>query len=141
MDRNGSHFCSERTNNYESLIMMQHSWLRQGVRFLLVSALPFLLLLTLHGRLAADQTHWVSQAQERLRQGDREGALKALQQAAWQKPQDATIHYNMGVLAQSLGRLGESVGHYMAYLRWAPGAPDREKVKRKVFQLCGELAA
>jgi tetratricopeptide (TPR) repeat protein len=111
------------------------------VLYLLVAALLFLLLLTLHGRLAADQTHWVSHAQERLRQGDREGALKALQQAAWQKPQDATIHYNMGVLAQSLGRMGESVGHYMAYLRWAPGAPDCEKVKRRVFQLCGELAA
>jgi tetratricopeptide (TPR) repeat protein len=120
--------------------MMQHSWLRQGVRFLLVSAL-LPLLLTLHGRLAADEAHWVSQAQERLRQGDREGALKAFQQAAWQRPQDPAIHYNMGVLAESLGRPGESVGHYMAYMRWAPEAPDREAVKRRVFQLCGELAA
>ena len=91
--------------------------------------------------LAADQVHWISQAQERLRQGDREGALKAFQQAAWQRPQDPAIHYNMGVLAQSLGRQGESVGHYTAYLRWAPEAPDRETVKRRVFQLCGELAA
>lgn len=141
MDRNGSRFCSVRTNNNEFPTMMQHSWLRQGVRFLLVSTPVFLLLLTLHGRLAADQAHWASQAQERVRQGDREGALKAFQQAAWQNPQDPAIHYNMGVLAQSLGRLGESVGHYMAYLRWAPEAPDRETVKRRVFQFCGELAA
>jgi tetratricopeptide (TPR) repeat protein len=121
--------------------MTQSSSLRQGVRFLLVSALLFLLLLTLHGRLAADPADWISQAQERLRLGDREGALKAFQQAAWQSPQDPAIHYNLGVLAQSLGRLGESVGYYMAYLRWAPEAPDRETVKRRVFQLCGELAA
>lgn len=141
MDRNRSCFCSVRTTNQESPTMMQHSWLRQGVRFFLVSVLLFLLLPTLHGRLAAYQTDWISQAQERLRQGDREGALKAFQQAAWQSPQDPSIHYNMGVLAQSLGRKGESVGHYMAYLRWAPDAPDRETVKRRVFQICGEMAA
>jgi len=121
--------------------MTQYSSPRQGLRFLLVWALPILLLLTLHGRLAADQGDWISQAQERLRQGDREGALKAFQQAAWQRPQDPAIHYNMGVLAQSLGRQGESVGHYMAYLRWAPEAPDRETVKKRIFQICGGLAA
>ena len=114
---------------------------RQCVRLLLVSVPLFLLLLALHGRVAADPVQWISQAQDRLRQGDREGALKAFQQAAWQRPQDAAIHYNMGVLAQSLGRQGESVGHYTAYLRWAPDAPDHETVKKRIFQLCGELAA
>ncbi len=100
-----------------------------------------LLFLTFPRQVTADQAHWISQARERLQQGDREGALKAFQQAAWRRPQDAALHYNMGVLAESLGRLGESVGHYTAYLRWAPEAGDRETVKRKVFQLCGELAA
>jgi tetratricopeptide (TPR) repeat protein len=47
----------------------------------------------------------------------------------------------MGVLADSLGRQGEAVAHYTAYLRWAPQAEDRETVKRKVFQLCGNLGA
>jgi tetratricopeptide (TPR) repeat protein len=101
----------------------------------------FLLFLSLHGRLAADQDYWISQAQERLREGDREGALKAFQQASWQRPQDPTIHYNMGVLAESLGRFGESVVHYTAYLRWAPEAADREMVRQKAFVLCGHLGA
>jgi len=140
-DRNRSGFIFERTNNHETPTMTQYSSLRQGVRFLRVWALLFLFLLNLGGRVAADPARWISQAQERLHQGDREGALKAFQQAAWQRPQDPAIHYNMGVLAQSLGRPQESVGHYMAYLRWAPEAPDYETVKRRVFQLCGELAA
>ncbi len=124
--------------------MMSQSSLRQGVRYLelLLPVLLFVLLfLTQNGQLAAEEPNWISQAEDRLRQGDREGALKAFQQAAWQRPQDPRIHYNMGVLAESLGRLGEAAGHYAAYLRWAPEAADRETVKRKVFQLCGELAA
>ncbi len=121
--------------------MMQHVSLRKGVRFPPLVAFLLLLLLVFPFRVTADQTHWISQARERLQQGDREGALKAFQQAAWRRPQDPTLHYNMGVLAESLGRLGESVGHYTAYLRWAPEAEDRETVKRRAFQLCGELAA
>jgi tetratricopeptide (TPR) repeat protein len=121
---------------------MQHFWRRQAVWFLSVLVLfSVFLLSTLEGRLWADRNRWIAQAEERLRQGDREGALKAFQQAAWQRPQDPTLHYNMGVLAESLGRLGESVGHYLSYLRWAPEATDREMVKRKAFQLCGDLAA
>lgn len=120
---------------------MKLSWLMQRVRLLSVIPLALLFLLLLRDGVPADRPHWVSQAEERLRKGDYEGALKAFQQAAWQRPQDANLHYNMGVLAESLGRLGESVEHYMAYLRWSPQAADREKVRRKVFQLCGELAA
>jgi tetratricopeptide (TPR) repeat protein len=108
---------------------------------LLLLLLLLVLLLPFNGRVFADQTNWLSQAEERLRNGDREGALRAFQQAAWQRPQDANLQYNMGVLAESLGRLGESVEHYMSYLRWAPQATDLEKVKGKVFQLCGELGA
>jgi tetratricopeptide (TPR) repeat protein len=111
------------------------------VRFLGVLVCALLFVLFPQKQSLADQAYWISQAKEQLRQGDREGALKAFQQAAWQKPQDPTIHYNMGVLADSLGRQGEAVGHYTAYLRWAPEAGDRESVKRKVFQLCGNLGA
>jgi tetratricopeptide (TPR) repeat protein len=121
--------------------MMQHSSLLQGVRVPVLLPLLLALLLPFHARVSADQTNWLSQAEERLRQGDREGALRAFQQAAWQRPQDANLHYNMGVLAESLGRLGEAVEDYLAYLRWAPQAADQEKVKGKVFQLCGELGA
>ena len=129
-------------NHHELSTMFEHSLLRQGVRLLAVSGILLLTLLPLHDRLAADQSRWVSQAEDRLRRGDREGALKAFQQAVWQRPQDPTIHYNMGVLAESLGRYGEAVRHYTAYLRWAPGgAADREAVKRKIYRLCGELGA
>lgn len=124
--------------------MMHHSWHRQGVRYLgvLGGILLFLLSLQRPGAAGqADQAYWISQAEERIRHGDREGALKAFQQAAWQRPQDPAIHYNMGVLAESLGRSGEAVGHYAAYLRWAPDAEDRDSVKRKLFQLCGTLGA
>jgi tetratricopeptide (TPR) repeat protein len=121
--------------------MTRNCSLSKGVPLLLATLLLLLLLPVHHGRLDADQTDWISQAQERLRKGDREGALKALQQAAWQRPQEPAIHYNMGALAQSLGRKGEAVGHYMAYLRWAPEAADRDTVRKRVFQLCGELAA
>ncbi len=123
---------------------MHHFWLRQGVRYVGVWGGILLFLLPLQRPAAAgqgDQAYWISQAEERIRLGDREGALKAFQQAAWQRPQDPAIHYNMGVLAESLGRPGEAVGHYTSYLRWAPEAEDRESVRRKVFRLCGNLGA
>ncbi len=122
--------------------MLEHSLLRQGVRLLAVSVFFLLTLLSFHDRLAADQGRWISQAEDRLRRGDRQGALKAYQQAVWERPQDPAIHYNMGVLAESLGHLEEAEGHYTAYLRWAPGtASDRETVKKKVYRLCGVLGA
>ena len=121
--------------------MMQHSFRRTGMWCFGVSAAVLLLIFSLQERLSADHASWVSQAMERVRQGDHEGALTAFQQAAWERPQDPAIHYNMGVLTESLGRLGESVEHYTAYLRWAPDASDREAVKRKIFQLCGHLGA
>ena len=90
-------------------------------------------------RAASD--YWISKAEERLRAGDRAEALSFFQRASWERPQDPVLHYNMGVLSESLGRYSEAVNHYMAYLRWDPQAADRDRVKGKAFRLCGRLGA
>ncbi len=89
----------------------------------------------------ADPAYWISLAEEKLGQGNREGALEAFQRASWEMPQDANLHYNMGVLSESLGRYADAVGHYLTYLRWNENADDQETVNNKVYILCGRLGA
>lgn len=91
--------------------------------------------------LVADPAYWIGQAQERLRADDREGALKFFQRASWESPQASLLHYNMAVLAESLGRIEEAVEHYEVYLRWEPRAPDRETLRGRTFRLCGQMGS
>jgi len=111
------------------------------VRFNLTFYFLFLILLLPFSSLQADPGFWILQAQKRLQLGDRRGALEAFQKASWEMPQDANIHYNMGVLSESIDRDEEAVSHYSSYLRWQPGAEDRGIVKNKIFILCGRLGA
>ncbi len=101
----------------------------------------FFLVLSWSATWAGPRTDWAARAARRLAAGDREGALRDFQRASWQRPQDPALHFNMAVLAESLGRLEEAVQHYSAYLRWNPEAEDGQQVKRKIFRLCGILGA
>ena len=101
--------------------------------------LAFLLLFPVP--IHADPDFWISKAEEQFQKGDKKGALESFQRASWERPQDPILHYNMGVIAESLGRLQEAVDHYLSYLRWDPLSPDSETVKRRVFLLCGKLGS
>lgn len=103
--------------------------------YLFIFAFPLLTPIRVH----ADPGYWISRAEEQFRHGDKQGALESFQQAYWERPQDPILHYNMGVILESLGRFDEAVDHYLSYLRWAPQATDLEAVRRRTFLLCGKL--
>jgi len=91
--------------------------------------------------LYADPDEWISRAESFYERGDYKGALESFQRASWERPQDAVLHYNMAVLAETLGHLDSAVDSYLAYLRWNLHSEDRDAVKSRVFQLCGKLGS
>ena len=104
-----------------------------GILALFLLLLPVLVL--------ADPDEWISRAESLYARGDYKGALEYFQRASWERPQDPVLHYNMGVLAETLGRMESAVDYYLAYLRWDLHSVDRDAVKRRVFQLCGKLGS
>jgi len=104
-------------------------------------ALAPLLILFFPARAPGDPNEWIAQAEAHYARGDYPGALEAFQRASWERPQDPVLHYNMAVLAETIGRMDAAVDHYLAYLRWDLNSEDRDAVKRRVFQLCGTLGS
>ena len=46
-----------------------------------------------------------------------------------------TLHFNLGILYQELGRNSEALSEFETYLRIFPDAPDREEVESRIDQL------
>ncbi len=71
-----------------------------------------------------------------FQRGELQAALEAFA-AAMQFAPLPEIYFNMGVVAEKLGRRREAADYFEEYLRARPQAPDREPVRRRIEALRG----
>jgi len=90
---------------------------------------------------AEEAMEWMQKGFEAHKSGRFDEALKDFQRASVLRPQDPIVFYNMGVLAERLGRYEDAVEYYEGYLRWSPQAEDKSEVLNRSFHLCGVLGA
>ncbi len=75
-----------------------------------------------------------------FQRGELQAALEAFA-AAMQFAPLPEIYFNMGVVAEKLGRRREAADYFEEYLRARPQAPDREPVRRRIEALRRRIEA
>jgi len=68
--------------------------------------------------------------------GEMEAALQAFE-AALQFAPLPEIYFNLGVVAERLGRRGDAADYFSEYLKARPQASDRDEVRRRIERLRG----
>lgn len=80
-------------------------------------------------------------AQTLHKKGDEESAVKAYQEAIRLAPADASFRIALGISLERLGKKTEAADAYKEYLRLAPTAADVDRIKARIVQLTGAVAA
>lgn len=87
--------------------------------------------------IAAEVDALEKQATQALFTGNAAAAAKFLDDARKLSPRRATLYRGLGQAYEKLGRQKKAAWAYETYLKYSPGAPDRDLVKKKIQELGG----
>lgn len=87
--------------------------------------------------IAAEVDALEKQATQALFTGNAASAAKYLEDARKLSPRRATLYRGLGQAYEKLGREKKAAWAYETYLKYSPGAPDRDLVRKKIQELGG----
>lgn len=87
--------------------------------------------------IAAEVDALEKQATQALFAGNAAAAAKHLEDARKLSPRRATLYRGLGQAYEKLGKQKKAAWAYETYLKYSPGAPDRDLVKKKIQDLGG----
>ncbi len=87
--------------------------------------------------IAAEVDALEKQATQALFTGNAPAAARFLDDARKLSPRRATLYRGLGQAYEKMGRQKKAAWAYETYLKYSPGAPDRDLVKKKIQELGG----